>query len=175
MSMVGVPLKTVVMFHADTQNETITAEGWEVCDGRTLDSTHQDINPGSTYTLPDLRNVFPIGADITAATGSTGSFSATDHTGAPGPKGQPGANAHTNTLGEMVPHNHGVTDPGHSHTATRFHSGTGSSSGNTISIADFGVTSTIGTGITINNAGSGSAYDIRPRSYGLVFIMKVRI
>src|SRR5688572_29266719 len=91
MSLLSVPLKTVLMYHADLQGEAIPVS-YEICDGRLLTAGEQDINPGSTYQLPDLRNRFPLGADLTKAAGATGNTggSATD---GPGPKGVGGAHS----------------------------------------------------------------------------------
>lgn len=118
MAMVGVPLKCVIMYHADSQNESIAAEGYEVCDGRTLTSGQQDINPGGSYTLPDLRNRFILGVDLTAATAFAGDNSINGPSGAPGPKGSGGASSVTISIPNLPVHTHAVTDPTHTHSVS---------------------------------------------------------
>jgi len=105
MSVASVPLKTILFYHADTTNETIPV-GYEVCDGRTLGiGTHDIGGGGSPYALPDLRNRFLLGADITKGAldpGTTG----TNATDAPGPKGAGGVHARTLTSNELPSHTH---------------------------------------------------------------------
>jgi hypothetical protein len=136
MSMLSVPLKTILMYHADLQNETIAAEGFEICDGRTLNASQQDINPGSTYPLPDLRNKFILGADITKAAGNTGDFTVSGFGGAPGPKGVGGSQSKLLATTELPSHTHTGTvssSGSHSHTGSLSsngaHTHAGSSSG----------------------------------------------
>lgn len=124
MGLLSVPLKTVLLYYATTQNEGIP-ESYAVCDGTTLTSTQQDINPGSTFTLPDLRNRFILGADITKAVGNTGGTTnaATD---APGPGGVGGAHTKSLVVAELAAHNHTgtISSAGaHSHTGSSADSG----------------------------------------------------
>jgi hypothetical protein len=49
VSLLSVPLKIVLMYHADVQDESIPA-GYEICDGRLLNASQQDINPGGTLS-----------------------------------------------------------------------------------------------------------------------------
>lgn len=207
MSMIGNPLKTVIMYHADSQNETLAVEGYEICDGRLLTSGQQDINPGSTYQLPDLRNRFILGADITASTAYAGDSTVNGAGGAPGPKGAAGINSKTLATGELPAHNHAHTfaiasSGSHIH---ELHMSTGSFGNDAgvimcgncsdTSVNGWGIGSTLGgpystrayaapvnhthatgdfTG-SISNTGSGTAFDYRPRYYGLVMMMKVKI
>jgi len=66
----------------------------------------------------------------------------------------------------ILTHNHGVTDPGHSHTANGIQKGTSTTPGNVIfgGSANAGnlsiVTDSATTGISINSTGSGSAHNI---------------
>lgn len=120
MGLLSVPLKTVLMYHADLQGESIP-ESYEVCDGRLLTSGQQDINAGSTYQLPDLRNRFILGADLTKAAGNAGT-SGTNPTDAPGPKGNGGVNAKQLVTAEL---------PAHSHTASTASNGAHTHSGST--------------------------------------------
>lgn len=108
---------------------------------------------------PDLRNRFVMGAGDTYAVGATG-----------------GATTHTLTVAEMPAHSHGVTDPGHTHSAYS-QGGTDNSSGphlrrdggNDGALASL---TTNTTGITIDSAGSGDAHSILNPYYALAYIMK---
>jgi hypothetical protein len=76
-----------------------------------------------------------------------------------------GSQSHVQTTAELVTHNHGVTDPGHTHTATpsapnAIGSGGGYNGGNAGSISNPALTVSIGsstTGISVNNNGSSNA------------------
>lgn len=120
MGMLSVPLKTVLMYHADNTGETIPVS-YEYCDGRLLGIGTHDIGGGvATYQLPDLRNRFILGADLTKGVGVVGGLtdSATD---APGPKGVGGLNGLTLITGNLPPHTHtGSTASAgtHSHAGT---------------------------------------------------------
>lgn len=146
MGLLSVPLKTILMYHADLQNEGIP-ETYAVCDGTTLNSAQQDISGGS-YTLPDLRNRFILGADITkAATTAGGTTNAASD--APGPKGAGGqhskqlaiaelpAHTHTGTIATAGSHNHSgsTTDSSgsHIHTANTITAGAHTHAGSTSS------------------------------------------
>lgn len=68
--------------------------------------------------------------------------------------GIPGGNqSATMTAAEMATHNHGVTDPGHTHTDKSNGAGPGNSA--SLVVAGTGNTGSSVTGITINNNGSG--------------------
>lgn len=128
MAQIEGPLKEVKFLHMDASNAPIPT-GFAICDGTTLTSGQQDINPGGTYTLPDLRNCFFIGADPTKTPGqagvTVGNANINLAAGAPGPNSFTGENQHTTILSESPSHNHGggvhahtVTDTGHTHTNT---------------------------------------------------------
>lgn len=173
MSMISAPLKAVIMFHADGQNETITAEGWEICDGRLLNSSQQDINPGGTYQLPDLRNIIIIGADITESTQYSGDPTKTDHTGAPGPKGFGGNNSVTLASTQVPGYSLGslVLNQTSGSVITGYEPG--QSPGGTPTTGTF--VSTVGLSGSLGTSSASTYVDKRPRFYGLVYIMKVRI
>lgn len=163
MGLLSVPLKTVLLYYATQQNESVP-ESYAVCDGTTLTSTQQDINPGSTFTLPDLRNRFVLGADITKAIAATGGTTNAS-TDAPGPGGSGGSHSKALVVAELAAHSHtgSVTSAGahthagssaasngdHTHTAststTGAHTHTGSS------------TSTTGEHTHAGSTGSGTA------------------
>lgn len=105
MSLLSVPLKTILMYHADNTGESIPAS-YQVCDGTTLGIGTHDIGGGAaSYTVPDLRNKFVLGADITKGVGNAGDTSNTSG-GAPGPKGTGGSHNKTLAIGELPAHTH---------------------------------------------------------------------
>ncbi len=144
-STLSVPLKTVVPWYADLATGTTPPAGWAVCDGTTLNTSQQDII-GSSWTLPDLRNKFILGASLTNADGvpgvATTSGSINAAAGAPGPKGVGGSNKIDIVEGNLP-----------------MDSGAGS-----------------GGSVDHNNhAGTVTTpADNRPNYYGLVYIMKVK-
>lgn len=130
MSLLSVPLKTILMYHADLQNEGIP-DSYQVCDGTTLTSGQHDIPGGGSYTVPDLRNRFILGADVTKSAGTSGGTTNAS-SDAPGPKGNGGqhsmtlaianlpAHTHTGTISSAGAHNHSgsTADSGGAHTHT---------------------------------------------------------
>lgn len=201
MGTLSVPLKTVIMYHADTTNEPIPAS-YEACDGRLLGIGTHDIGGGtSTYQLPDLRNRFILGADITKGTGVVGGTTDTA-ADAPGPKATSGMNGTTLSIANLPAHTHSVTgSPGHTLTLPNhvhapatglinFKDGVGgdrnwsavggatdgasNSTGNPTTNPAIAGSITVGT-LGTSSIGSGTTLDIRPRYYGLVFLMKVRL
>lgn len=129
MAIVEGPLKQVMFLHMDAPNEPLP-DGFAICDGSTLNSSQQDINPGGSYTLPNLLNKFILGADPTKAVSTPAATVASGNAnvvaGAPGPGGIGGSNAYTLGLGEIPSHTHNgstsgvptvsLSDPGHTHT-----------------------------------------------------------
>ena len=149
-----VPCGTIVMWGATL--DQIPA-GWFICDGSngTPDLRGRFIlgsGKGSNLTLRDPQK--PLGGRETIALGTN----------------------------ELPKHRHGITDPKHSHTwsLSRQLQGTDDKNHSSeLSKGDFGaqdfpqvVTTSAGTGIEINDAGSGAAFDIMPPFYILIFIMK---
>jgi microcystin-dependent protein len=118
----------------DTKTSALTIDhlGWLVCDGRLLDvSTWQFLFKavgysfgsnvsGTQFKLPD-----PAGRVV----GFVGNNGSVDASGNPLTTRAMGSNAgnenHTLTVAQMPTHNHGITDPGHSHTGTTNSSSTG--------------------------------------------------
>jgi hypothetical protein len=193
-----IPLGTVLDWYCQdpTQWSTLLGASWTVCDGRTLTSAQHDI-PGivGSFTTPDLRNKFVLGANYSATVGSAGTPSV-----APGMLGSSGS--HTANL------NHQHTVNGHSHT---FMSPIGNNLGNPAAIhpeaagtggynwngSDQGVVGGVSSVIfgsagtwaingvetwrvttdstsTGTNTQLSSTTDIRPAYVGLLKIMKVK-
>jgi microcystin-dependent protein len=139
--------------------------------------TTYGVGDGSTtFTLPDLRGRVVAGQDdmggssANRLTNQSGGLNG-DTLGATG-----GAETHTLTTAELAVHSHGVTDPGHFHTLTQQVRGTSmvnQSGGNDNGIgAITPATDSKTTGITINNAGSGSAHNNVQPTIILNYIIK---
>jgi microcystin-dependent protein len=117
-----------------------------------------------TFNLPDMRSRFPLGL----GQGDELTNRVISNTG--------GAETHTLTPQEMPSHNHGVFDPGHTHSYSN--NTNDQAVGTTIfeTAADETNTSaTTGsstTGITINNAGGGQAHNNMPPYIVLNYIIK---
>jgi microcystin-dependent protein len=160
-SVINVPLKAIIPYHMDSPGETIPV-GYALCDGTTLNSAQQDINPGSNYTVPDLRNKFMLGANSTLSAGYAGDKTVSGATGAPGPKGIGGANQVALSVAELAPH---------THTFNRQVIQLPTSGPNYLINVRDEVTHTETTGST----GSGTAHENRPQFYGVVFIIRVLV
>ncbi|MBD2268619.1 hypothetical protein H6F62_07525 [Anabaena sp. FACHB-1391] len=144
----------IVMWSGD---EISIPGGWALCDGQA--------------GRPDLRGRFILGSGqgngLTNRTkGMTG-----------------GVERHTLTVAEMPAHNHGITDPGHSHRWTASRQLPGTDDGNyssELSKGDSGTgetmskdTTSVTTGISIQNNGSGQSHENMPPFYVLAFIIKL--
>jgi microcystin-dependent protein len=169
--------------NADTQALFVYLYG--ICDnthcpvsgGRTGNALN-DFNANKALTVPDWRGRGPWGLDdmgnVAAGTYSGVPFSGSDTATTAG--GLAGENAHTLTTAEMPSHNHGVTDPGHSHTISSTAgtfgvvTGSGGASANPPSVQS---TSTATTGITITNTGGGGAHNNMARIVLGVWFMKL--
>ncbi|WP_341737955.1 hypothetical protein [Microcoleus sp. CAWBG640] len=120
--------------------------GWALCNGQN--------------GTPDLRDRFIVGAGNSYAVASTG-----------------GAATVTLTIAQMPAHSHGVNDPGHSHSKGASWPGSGpeqDQSGSPENRTDFNInTGFSGTGISLQNTGSGQPHENRPPYYALALIMKL--
>ncbi len=139
--------------------------GWLLCDGSAIDrtvyaalfsiiGTNFGIGDGTTtFNIPDLTDKFPLGAGVTPI-GSSG-----------------GTNSVTLSTANLPAHNHGITDPGHTHTtlATASNVTTGTDPGG---VTTGGTTGSSTTGISTTNTGSGTAFSILPAYAAIAYIIK---
>ena len=150
-----IPCGTIVMWSGKPEDIPV---GWFICDG--------------SNGTPDLRGRFILGS---------GKGSGLTLRDLKQPMG--GREAIALSTNELPKHRHGVTDPKHSHTWSLSRQLGGiiddKNYSSELAKGDAGaqdfpqvVTTSVGTGIEINDAGSGAAFDIMPPFYILIFIMK---
>ncbi len=169
-----IPVGTINMYAGAT---TDVPTGWLLCNGAAVSrttyaqlfavlDTEYGVGDGSaTFNLPDFvtTNKFPRAATNDAGRGTTG-----------------GSSTHTLTGAESgtTAHGHGVTDPGHSHTAPR---GNQVASGAYFKSEDNSIgvnitTNSATTGLSVNNssaASASSAHENKPPFIDVHFIIAV--
>lgn len=138
--------------------------GWLVCDGRALSTETYALlfgvigytfgGSGNTFNLPDPRG---------RAVGIAGQGSGLTNRAI---GAAVGAETHTLTIAEMPTHNHGITDSGHQHTYKFPGAQSAGTTAPTTSVAEDNIssgidtlTTSVTTGITINNAGLSNAHN----------------
>lgn len=155
----------------------VAPSGWVFCDGTEYNVSEYPLlaavigniyggTPGTTFKVPDMRSRFALGsgdggADLTnRILGQTG-----------------GAETHTLTVNEIPSHNHGVTDPGHSHSYINNvnDQNTDNAFGTETAADQADLNQTTGnntTGISINNTGGGQPHNNMPPYLVLNHIIK---
>ena len=136
----GTPVGGMMMWAAAT-----APTGWLICDGtpvsRTtyaalfavINTTYGAGDGSTTFTLPNLKNKFPLGAGTKVLTASGGDT--------------------TITANQMPIHNHTINDPGHTHTGT---------TNNTGLTGTFFPSASVGGGLTFVPAGTPATGTINP-------------
>jgi len=142
--------------------------GFKICDGTAVPSGQHDFvgHPGG-FNLPDLRNVFILGADVNKAdavtyTGGVAFYDSKNN--APGIRGESGSNKHVLSKAQLPNHSHNYNDK----YATN--SGTLKSAAGTQSSVDGLAADNYETG----TIGNDEAHNNMPLYYGLLKIMKVK-
>lgn len=141
--------------------------GWLICDGRLLDrvdfralfeivGTSFGSTNSTNFRLPDFRGRVLGGVNLSSNRNNT--YTARSLGDAVG------AETHTLTVSEMPSHNHGVTDPGHTHSyvnqANDQNTDNAFASETAADQADLArTTGSSTTGISINNTGGGAAHN----------------
>lgn len=151
--------------------------GWLLCDGTAVSriayvrlftaigTLWGSGNGTSTFNLPDFRRTVAVGS------GGTGTAMLGNTVGDIG-----GEETHAQTLAEIAVHGHGVTDPGHFH-------GTSTSNGGSLDgNVSFSTRDRVNgpglntgskvTGLTVNNSGSGTAFNVMQPSAVVTKIIK---
>jgi microcystin-dependent protein len=171
-----IPSGTVLSYVAN-----LPPNGWLICDGsevsrqiysklfNVIGETYGAGDTETTFNLPNLTGRVVVGYDS--------SQTEFDQLGEMG-----GANTHTLTVDEIPSHNHGVTDPGHTHGyVDTFRSGNQNTDNvfGTETAADEPATNqnkttnSSTTGITINNTGGGEAHNNLQPYTVLNYIIKI--
>lgn len=145
-------------------------------------SAAADFAANKQITLPDWRSRIPVGLDDMGNSAAGRMLSSNVTSGGGDGVTTPGATGgeanHTLAVSEMPSHNHGVTDPAHTHGPGNgggqfFESGAGGGAaltgGNTVIGSN--TTAASATGISINNTGGGGAHNVmQPFMLGTWFI-----
>ena len=169
------PKRSIIMWGG---NQTNIPGGWRLCDGGSLNNV----------TTPDLRGRFVLGYNNGTENGvngtsinggntnlDTGARVGETLSGTVGNNG--GEILHTLTINEMPTHDHGVTDPGHTHS---YINNLGDQNTDNVfateTVADQvdndQTTGSSTTNITINNTGGSDPHNNLPPFYVLAYIMK---
>jgi microcystin-dependent protein len=157
---------------------------WLVCDGRAISrttyatlfaavaSTYGNGDGSTTFNIPDFRE--------RAAVGKSSAQTLIPQYNCTVLGTQIGEGKHTQTTAEMPVHNHGTTESAHSHNIHGDANPSASGSGATAIVPfaankaqNYGVTDTATTGLTINNAGSGTAFNVVQPGLVVNFIIRV--
>ena len=153
--------------------------GWLLCDGSAVNRTTYSAlftaigiaygagNGTTTFNIPDMRGRVAAGKDDMGGSAASRLTSTTMTPNGTTLAAVGGSQTHTLTTAELAAHSHSVTDSGHTHSITQSgNTGSnvfigGSGAGNSLWSLAAAATATNSntTGITIQNAGSGSAHN----------------
>jgi microcystin-dependent protein len=181
----SVPTGVIVSFGGSS-----APSGYLACDGSAVSrttfvalfgvvgTTYGAGDGSTTFNVPDLRGRVPAGFDSGNATGrltaNTPQGVSASSLGNAG-----GEQSHSLTTAELAVHNHGITDPGHSHTIDNGNdnfasqnNGGGGSSVNNGNFGAFHTTDKATSGISINNAGSGNVHNNMQPTLVVTYIIK---
>lgn len=177
----GVPSGTVLPFAGST-----APTGFLLANGQSVSTTTYATlfgiigytfgGSGGSFNVPDLRGRLVAGYDPSNATGRL-TQSTTQGVSASTIGNTGGEQAHTQQVSELVSHNHSISDPTHDHTVAPpviiNQSGSGSYTG---AVGTGGTspwpTSSVSTGISINNTGGGSPFNVVAPAIVLNYIIK---
>lgn len=153
---------------------TTAPGGWLLCYGQAISrttfaalfaalSTTYGVGDGSTtFNVPDARGRVIAGKDDMGGTSADRLTNQSGGVNGDTLGGTGGAETHTLTTAQLAAHSHGVTDPGHSHNVVTHFALQSVNTGSLTQIWQSDALTTTGgstTGITIQNAGSGSAHN----------------
>jgi microcystin-dependent protein len=132
----------------------------------------------TTFNVPDLRGRSVFGQDNMGGSAANRITVAGGNFDGTALGGTGGAQNHTLTTPEIPSHNHGVTDPGHTHTTTTTiwnstFAPTGAGTTANFSNAGANAINSATTGISIQSAGGGGAHPILSPAMTLPYILRV--
>lgn len=128
-------------------------------------------DPGvNKFRVPDLRGLVPAGMDQ-----MPGGIRANRLTRAVSIvlAGKTGEELHVITVPEMPPHNHPLTDPGHSHSVAQVSGTGGTATGGPTGGDQGGGTNSAVTGITMGNTGGGGGHETMQPTVFVPYIVKL--
>jgi microcystin-dependent protein len=167
----GQPIAGIIQDYGGTS----APAGYLACDGTAVSRTTYArlfAAIGTTWGVGDGSTTFNVpnlARRVTVGSGGSGTGTLSNTVGSTG-----GEENHTQTTAEMPTHSHGVTDPGHTHpfgNASNIANGGGSPSA--FNAGSTGNTSSATTGISIQNAGSGNAFNVMQPSAVVLKIISI--
>lgn len=180
IQLAAAPSASVLVGEVKAYAGSSAPTGWLLCYGQAVSrtiyaalfavvSTSYGSGDGSTtFNVPDLRGRTVAGFDNMGGSGAGRIDWATSLNTSGGEQ------KHTQTTSEMPTHSHGVTDPGHSHSYQISNLLITGGSGGTGYFNNPGSanTGTAATGISIQNAGSGTAFNVMQPTLLLNWLIK---
>jgi hypothetical protein len=181
-----VPIGAVIDWWRPVDTVSIPT-GWAICDGSVVASGNHDFGTGASITLPDLRNVFVLGANSSLADGAAA-------TAGDAASNAPGIRGSGSSHGKNLQHSHTVNSHDHGSAGVHSHSAVTSSEVGHTAFQAGGLTNSAATGIShghdilVGNSSAhthsaqtpgtdsqlGTAVDVKPQYVGLLKIMKIK-